>query len=347
MSLKTVASILVAVDGGWAEPVDVRARADQEVILYAALEQYEKRSCVLYTLAPKVKTRCRVEAPQGEARWFKVEADAGAYNNVPGGKFELASIGWVQTEWAEGWRVPADVEPLVRQGIKGAGTMRYRLELKVADATFATASLSTSPGGPGARQDLRKVTLRRDDSYLGYLSELGGLPYVFGSTAIGREPHQAERGVGVDCADLMIYGLKRLGRDEVYRSSRTLGPISRLVAKVELKDGRYVKSDGTPLSVGADGVLPGDWLVFDGHVGAFAADRGELGVFDHDDWMIHTAWREPAEESLRVSGYGRGALRVLRPKALEATASRRAALPGSVKGAFATSANVKTDDSGP
>ena len=132
-----------------------------------------------------------------------------------------------------------------------------------------------------------KVTVRPDDTYLGYMQELAGLPYIFGSAAQGREPHQAERHIGVDCADLMVYGLRRLGHDVGYRSSRTLGPISRrVVSGVAARRGDVYLAGGRPVRVGAGGVAPGDWLIFEGHVGAFVEDRGRPGVLDTRDLVI-------------------------------------------------------------
>lgn len=319
--------ILTSVAGSAATEDDVRARTDQPVSLHAALEVAERSGCVLYTDAPKARSRCAVRPPPANARitWSKVEADAAAYDNVPGGRFSLADIGWIESPWTEGaWTVPADVTPIVRRGVAGAGTMRYRAHVEVLSRRFSSPGLERGePGGPA--RDIRKVALRPGDGYLDLMLELAGLPYIFGSTAIGRAPHQAERGVGVDCADLVIYGLRRLGHELGYRSSRTLGPVSRRMATgVTLgDDGAYRDARGQRLTIGRGGLLPGDWMIFEGHVGALAEDRGVIGVLDREDLLLHIAWRELAVEPLGDTPWGHQRIEIRRPEVLRAAETLR------------------------
>src|SRR5687768_2374392 len=122
--IQTIAKVLVlvSVDGAPAEAVDVRARIDQDVVLHAAVELAAGKNgqCTWITEAPAVRGRCRTMSPEAGAklRWFKIEADEKAYNNVPDGAFKLASIAWVENEWQKDvWSVPADVRPLERAGI--------------------------------------------------------------------------------------------------------------------------------------------------------------------------------------------------------------------------------------
>src|SRR5262249_29419931 len=196
------------------------------------------------------------------------------------GVFAAAPIRWVESLWKTGaWSVPADVAPVARAGmLKGAGTMRYRVAI---ESERGLNLRSPGPrdgeaGGPKRDEDARKVVFRTDDGYLGYMSELATLPYIFGSTALGKEAHQAERQIGVDCADLMVYGLRRMGIDQPYLSSRTLGAVSTHVTSAEGRDdkGRYLDRGGRTIAVGVDGVRAGDWIIFSGHVGAFVEDRG-------------------------------------------------------------------------
>lgn len=281
------ALILVSHGDGAALEQDVRAIVGEKVVLHAALEVRNGRSCTLVTSAAAVGTTCtKVQVPEGiVVRWSKIEADQAAYDNVPGGKFSLASIGWVESPWTEGQSVDADIRPIARKGlIVPAGTMRYRVRIELPDGeSYSSPGLIAERGGPPAARDLRKVSIRTGDDYLGMMTELGNLPYIFGSTEVGREIHQAERGIGVDCADQVIYGLRRMGTDLEYRSSRTLGPISRKVT------GK---------------VQPGDWIIFSGHVGVLYEDRGVIGELDGADLMMHIAWRELAIEPLSESGYG-------------------------------------------
>ncbi len=326
MSAVLVAVILSSVDGAPAQAQDVLAQTEQAVQLHAAVQKGRGRGCRLYTSAKRVKTRCKVLPMPAEAtvHWYKVEAAQKAYDNVPGGKFGFASIDWVQSAWRKGdFEVPADVRAVRRRGVKDAGTMRYRIEVAWPDGRLIrSAELAPMPGGPTSKQDLRKVTLRPDDTYLGYMTELAGLPYIFGSAAQGRLPHQAERRVGVDCADLMIYGLRRMGHKLRYRSSRTLGPISRsLGARIDGRRGGLYLRGGERVPVGPAGIIPGDWIIFEGHVGAFMADRGHMGWLDEADLVIHIAWKEVAIESLADSGYGTQGFELRRPNVLAQSGS--------------------------
>jgi hypothetical protein len=304
------ALILVSIDGGPAGERDARVLFDQRVVLHAAIEVKRGRSCAWITDAPVIEGRCKkIEAPDARVRWMKVEADRPYYDNVPGGEFRLASIGWIESPWMFGpWTVVADVSPIVRRGIPyPAGTMRYRAIITLQDGRmFGTPSLSEGPGGPSEDGDIRKVMVRMGDDYLGVMTELANLPYIFGSTELGREPHQAERAIGVDCADLMIYGLRLMDHDLGYRSSRTLAPVSKLIAK----------SGGAHIAVGPSGVRPGDWIIFPGHVGAFYEDRGVIGRLDPQDLLMHISWKELAIEPITDSGYGDMPFEVRRPLAL-------------------------------
>lgn len=326
MSAAVIVLILSSVDGGVATPRDVTARADKQVSLHAAVQVGRGAGCRLFTEAPRVKSACKVLPPPfgTSVHWFKVEAERAAYDNVEGGRFSFATIDWAQSPWRDGvWSLAADVRAVKRRGVAGAGTMRYQVQVDwPGRGRLSSAGLEAGAGGPTERADIRKVTLRPDDSYLGYMAELAGLPYVFGSAAQGRQPHQAERRIGVDCADLMIYGLRRLGHDVGYRSSRTLGPVSRaLVPRVEARRQGVYMQGGRAVPVGPRGVQPGDWIIFDGHVGAFVRDRGRVGVLDEEDLLMHIAWKELAVETLAASGYGGVSFEVRRPKALAQSGS--------------------------
>lgn len=321
MSTLAVAMILTSLNAGPARARDVLARSDQQIDLHAAVQVGRGRKCVLFTDAARVKTRCKVKPwPRSAAvRWYKVEADSAAYNNVPQGKFSFASIAWQRSPWTgRAATRRADVQAVRRRGLSGVGTMRYQIEVRwMQGELLASPGLRSRAGGPQRREDIRKVSVRSGDGYLDYMAELAGLPYVFGSAAQGSEPHQAERRIGVDCADLMIYGLRRLGHQVAYRSSRTLGPVSRrIVSQVHERKGTMYLHKGRTIAVGAQGVQPGDWLIFEGHVGAFVEDRGQLGMLDTDDLLIHIAWKEVAVETLANSGYGASAFEIRRPKAL-------------------------------
>ncbi len=331
LAAQFVAQVLVlgSVNGGPAVDADVFAKMSDDVTLHAAVVARRRGAgCTMYTSAPKPKTRCRV-APLPESVkivWTKIEPTKPWYDNVTPEGFRVASIAYASGALRSTTpSIRADVAPMQRAGIGAGGTMRYAVTVTLADGSVhrSRAPDGEHAGGVERAKDARRVVLRRSDDYLGYLTELGNVPYVFGSANIGREPHQAERGVGVDCADLMVYGLRRMGHDVPYVSSRTMGPHSHsIVKRVEARRGKvYLDDTGEPIGVGEGGVQPGDWIIFDGHVAALYEDAGQRGVLDGDDRIIHTAWAEVAIQRLDATAYGRQPFAVRRAKALTRSVS--------------------------
>jgi cell wall-associated NlpC family hydrolase len=199
----------------------------------------------------------------------------------------------------------------------GLGTMAFSVEVELG------GELALSPGAEsifrgGLSADVHRVTVRRDDGYLGRLTELFNTPYIWGSAGVPDTKHQAERRIGSDCADFVTYGVRRLGFDVPYTSTLELHRFTRQLYDASASaDGVYHSADGRQVPVGPRGMRPGDLLLFRGHVGAFVEDRPPLGVLNAADVMIHTCWAPPAEESLTASGWAGRPLRVLRWKVLE------------------------------
>src|SRR5256885_376105 len=67
-------------------------------------------------------------------------------------------------------------------------------------------------GSGGLAGAVMRVSIRRDDTYLGYLTEMFGQPYVWASAGLSDATHQSERLEGADCADFVVYGARRMGK---------------------------------------------------------------------------------------------------------------------------------------
>lgn len=65
-----------------------------------------------------------------------------------------------------------------------------------------------------------QICIRQDDSYLGFLTEQIGVPFLLPPFQISPKIHQTDYRTGVDCAELAIYGRRRQGFNIPY-----LGPI--------------------------------------------------------------------------------------------------------------------------
>ena len=217
-----------SVDGAPPRPGRVNARVGQQVVLHAHA------------------------APAGAAlRWFKVEPTAAALDNTRP-SFHFAPIPYARTELAacrDRTACPADVEPVAGPRgarVPGTGTMAYQLEAQLPGGrTVATPGAERRVRG-GLAPAVMRVTFRRDDSYLGHLTELFNVPYVFGSAGDASRPddHQTDNLVGVDCADLVVYGQRRLGRALPYLGSHQMAQVAR-----PAWDARAAAPDGS-ISVG-------------------------------------------------------------------------------------------------
>lgn len=142
----------------------------------------------------------------------------------------------------------------------GLGTLRYRAELRLDDRDGATLA---SPGPEavdtyGIKPAVHRVSIRRDDTYLGWLTSYFLVPEVFGSAGPGAN-HQTERYVGADCADVLVGALHAGGHDGVpYTGVAALDRYADVVAGPGTLD-----DDGRPEGDALSGVLPGDVIRID------------------------------------------------------------------------------------
>lgn len=278
--------LLSSVEGEAASPSWKYARLGQKVELSAVLE-------------PAVR--------DAKLRWFKLEpTDPYADNTEPSFHFVPIHYEAVEIAACRGlWVCPADglASRLPAATLAGVGTMAYQVTATLPDGTrLATPGLEAVKYG-GLTRAVHRVTFRRDDTYLGYLTELFNTPYIFGSAGPdGR--NQTDLLIGSDCADLAVYGQRRLGRKVAYTSSYGIEkPAPEQVRGVTLTEqGVALDAKGQPIPFGPGRgqVAVGDVLHFPNsrHVAVLYEDRPPLGVLDANDSMLHTCWAPPAVEPL-------------------------------------------------
>lgn len=291
-----------------------RALAADGVTLYAVLRVRDGNTVTTYSDAPaiqiggkRIAARPLRDAPDDISfLWFKVEPATENMSNEASGRFRFEPIEYVETavaEWLGKGTVAADVRPTAtpdRGG--GLGTMRYRLMAITPWGMVATPGTRSRRGrGSGGLTDaVHRVSLRKDDSYLGYLTELYGQPYIWASAGTTDAGHQSERLEGADCADFVVYGRRRMGKRIAYTWSGGLPEYTKLVARgTPDPDGRYVTERGDPVKFSA----PGDIVLFPRHVGVLVEDRGTIGVLDHADVMVHTLFESPHEQAIGDTSY--------------------------------------------
>jgi len=304
------AQLVAAIDDAAASDRPAYARADQRVTLYAVLVAEH----AIYSDAPtlrlagkRVTARPLAQAPACELRWSKIEpAVASMTNGDTPGEFHFAAIDYRATPLASATNagaIAADVHPtLTPDHGDGVGTMRFQLVVQQGDTTIASPGPEARRGkGSGGLTDaVLRVSIRRDDSYLGYLTEMFGQPYIWASAGLSDDKHESERLEGSDCADFVVYGARRMGKRIKYTWTGGLPQITTLLgAGTRGSDGVYRDRDGKALPF----TKVGDLVLFPRHVGVLSVDRGQRGVLDDQDLMMHTLFDTPKEQPIADSGY--------------------------------------------
>lgn len=293
-------AIHARVDGGPARPGWVFVRAGQRVELTA--------------VAPKLAI--------AHSRWFRLEPTAPWLDNTtPSFHFEQVPYQRSElTDCRDRPSCPVNVAPTVltvAKALEGLGTMAFALEVTLADGrTLSTPGLESTDVG-GLSPQVFRVAVRRDDTALGYSTELVNTPYIFGSAGPdGR--NQSDRLIGSDCADLVIYGRRRAGKGAAYTSSYAIDQQAPERARAASlgEGGRALDARGRPIAIGEGkgAARVGDVLHFPGsrHVGMLWEDHPPLGVLDSSDTLLHTCWAQPTVEALGATRCASLPWRVLR-----------------------------------
>jgi hypothetical protein len=321
-------------DGAWSDAA-TEARADQHAELAAVVVGHRgKRRVVLapagiakVTLGGQTLATEVLDKALGEARvqWSTVEphgfrsqkphngATSEFYSNVSTEPKTFGRwLGFDQIDYFErivqAWGAPARIDAQVSSGedgaqqIPGLGTVRFKVEVELAGQTLA------SPGAEatdtfGVLPTVHRVSIRRGDDFLGWLSSYLLVPEVFGSAGGGKN-HQTERYTGADCADVLVGAIRRMGRtDLTYTNVASLPDYARtIVGPTELDDhGMPAKPitgvrEGDLIRIDYGGALrhhtPRDW----DHVAALWEDKsdpngpfhgGPDGQLDGFDLVIH------------------------------------------------------------
>jgi hypothetical protein len=302
-----------AVDGAAADTSPKRARLDQAVTLYAVIVTGSGAGERTYTDAPALRVRNAdvairplAQAPAAALRWRKVEPVEQTMSNTASGEFRFETIAYRATAMpAESGRgaIAADVHPtLTPDHGDGVGTMRFQIEVTQSGRAIASAGAEAKKGrgAGGLTDDVHRISLRRDDTYLGYLTELYGQPYIWASAGTSDRSHQSEQLEGCDCADFVVYGQRRMGNRLAYTWTGALPEVTALLAKGNrAADGVYRDAHGAALPfTGA-----GDLILFPRHVGVLTVDNPPLGTLDDGDLMMHSLFDTPKEVAIRDSTY--------------------------------------------
>ncbi len=331
LEIKSLRVAALVGESGQAKDGIVRARLDEEVRLFAVVEARLKGKTVFISQAPALKlsgrriSKKRMRRPEAmtglalKLRWAKVQPVGESYNNTEGG-FHWDEIQYSEKAlgpWGDDWSRLADGHPIPGSGYAdandGAGTMAFKVSVQHNGKVFNSPGSESRYRG-GIADHVTRVAFRRSDDFLGYLSELFNTPYIWGSAGVPPKVHQAERLIGSDCADFIVYGARRAGKNIRYKASYHIPESARSIAQAVGVDakGQFVDGDKRPLRIGPKAVQVGDVLLFPRHVGALTEDLPPLGILDIHDKMIHTYWAPPRVQPIEDTAYAESKVQVLR-----------------------------------
>lgn len=209
--------------------------------------------------------------------------------------------------WADGVaaaRIPAEItsgDPRAIQ-VPGVGTVRYQAAVRLASGEIVASPGVEAVDAFGLLPSVHRVSLRRGDDFVGWLSAYLLVPEVFGSAGGGKN-HQTERFTGADCADVMVGARRRGGARLAYTNVAGLPKVARTIAGATTLDdaGRPARpitgvAQGDLIRIDYGGALTGHTPRGWDHVAALWEDRsdpdgpahgGPDGQLDGFDLVIH------------------------------------------------------------
>lgn len=157
--------------------------------------------------------------------------------------------------------------------------------------------------------DVIQISLRPNDTYIGFLYELINTPFLMAPRRTPDGSQQSDSRLGTDCAGLAVYGKRRQGFDYLY-----LGPQRISEYMVQIGEGSYKpvnkngiavfeNDEGAAAPVGAEGLCPGDILHFRVQVSVFLEDRGIHGILDSQDMVMQSWFSGPHVCTIEENGF--------------------------------------------
>jgi len=258
------------------------------------------------------KGRIRKVASQRsqEQGWMSIKPVIGEYNNL---KYEgrIAPIRYWTSDITSG---PELSFPAANKE-EPFGTKYFALK----EMKFLTKEFSeTLPLQEKFPFQVVQVVYREDDSYLGYLTELFGTPFVIAPKVTEGGFHQANSRIGCDCASFAVYGRRRQGYRATYDGPRGIYRyldelFAGLLYHVPYGETEaYVREDRKVVTT--ENIRPGDIIHFGEQVSVYYRDGGIPGILDKDDELMQCFGSTPVVTTFAKSGFYGKPLRLFRWK---------------------------------
>jgi len=258
------------------------------------------------------KGRVRKVTPQRNrgSGWLRIEPVIGEYNNLKDGG-QIEPIRYRTREIASG---PDLTFPAAkRQEPFGTRYLAIKGVKSLADEFSATLPLHEI-----YPYQVVQVVYRADDSYLGYLTELFGTPFIIAPKVMEGGLHESESRIGCDCASFAVYGRRRQGYRATYNGPRGIyrsldellaGPLYHVPFG---ESEAYAGDDGKVVTT--ENIQPGDIIHFGEQVSVFYRDGGIPGILDKEDELMQCFGSTPVLTTFAKSGFYGKPLRVFRWK---------------------------------
>ncbi|MEM7010572.1 MAG: hypothetical protein AAF585_03720 [Verrucomicrobiota bacterium] len=275
------------------------------------------------------KLRLRLDKPEGATavRWFQIIPDTSRYYKNANHPWEPNPYKWVGfgeidykrvelTEFRDQWEFELDPAAAFdgasdsRHYRDDLGSFWLQVEVKSGERRLRSAGVAENDHRNLSPKVFR-ISVRKDDEYLGYLTSYFNVPGLFGSI-----PYQSANYIGVDCADVLVAANRKwrgLEGAKDYNVSM-LTSEWRKAATCEIDDGEPDKT----LKWGED-IQPGDAIAVRyapgkqfQHIGALYGDSNENGRLDRADQVLH-AGPEALHLSQLQKGSFDGEVVILRP----------------------------------
>lgn len=186
--------------------------------------------------------------------WVKILPILQEYDNLKNGVKSVEPITYnivpIENAWNDSILIIDDIKP---------GTYYFGNFDKISTTIISSKPIHL------AYDNIIQLVVREDNSYLGFLTEQLNLPFIIPPKSLSNFGHQTDLNIGTDCAELAIYGKRRLGYDIPYVGPKGI----------------------TKYLIPVDTISSGTILHFGFQVSILYEDRGKKGELDEDDLLIH------------------------------------------------------------
>ena len=256
-------------------------------------------------------------SPNPGLSWYQLKPKLKEYSNLwKRGHPDIADIHLEPIEYDKiqiaGCRGQDQIDISTVVPREDTGTFYLGVEIKGVPEPFPSPLESFAELSPlhlKYRFRIIQVVRREDNSYLGYLTELYGTPFIIGPRMTDQGVHETDARMGSDCAAFAIYGKRRQGYQVPYCGPlgiyRYLSPIESLplrpipFEKTEV----YATPDNRVIRTGHDRLQAGDIVHFGEQVSVFYHDAGVKGIFDKDDLLLQCYGSRPTITTAKESGF--------------------------------------------